>query len=139
MKKAAILIAGCLFLLACLPGFAQAQSPASPYPTSAYYKILHLERVWVHQLGYVVSFFSSQAQLQYIYLPVGWFNKGPASKAELIYSTGEPYVTIFWIDGKFDHVNLHVPRNPHDQVWGIADPAIDLTAKFNVQDVPLSF
>ena len=46
---------------------------------------------------------------------------------------------IFWVDGKFDHINLYVLDSYNSLTWGVLSQATDLTSKFDVQDVPKEF
>ncbi len=98
-------------------------------------------KVWMHQLGYMVQYWTSKSQIAQIYIPLTWFNQGVNSKADIIYGSdpGVPYVTIFWVDGKFDHINLYVQSSYTDLTWGVLSQATDLTGQFNVQDVPKEF
>jgi hypothetical protein len=137
MKKAVLFSAAVLLLLASLPAFSQAQS----YPKDAYIKTVHIEKIWTHQLGYKLQFFSSKSHVSDIYVPSTWFNKGVDSKAEIVFgNTAEyPYFTIVWVDGKFDHITLYVQQDYRDLTWGELSGAGDLTSQFNVEDVPKEF
>jgi hypothetical protein len=138
MKKAVILFAAGLFLLASLPAFSQAQSA---YPKDAYFKTVPLMKVWLHDLGYKLQFFNSKASVSDIYVPLTWFNKGAQSKAELVYGNekGVPYCTILWVDGAFDHITLYVSNDLASSSWGVLSVPGDLSALFNVQEVPKEF
>jgi hypothetical protein len=138
MKRAGVLIAVALLLCLSLPAFAQAQS----YPKDAYVKTVPLVKVWMNQLGYVLQFFSSKSQVSSIYVPISWFNNGPESKADIVFGNekGYPYVSIFWVDGKFDHIRMYVLNDYNSTTWGILPGGdSDLVAKFNVQEVPKEF
>jgi hypothetical protein len=95
----------------------------------------------MHQLGYMVQFWTSKSQIAEIYIPLTWFNQGPNSKADIIYGNepGYPRLVIFWVDGKFDHINLYVLDSYNSLTWGVLSQATDLTSKFDVQDVPKEF
>jgi hypothetical protein len=138
MKKAVILFAAGLFLLASLPAFSQAQTT---YPKDAYAKTIPLLKVWVHDLGYKLQFFNSNSQVADIYVPLTWFNKGALSKADIVYANekGFPYCTIVWVDGVFDHITLYVLNDFRSQTWGVLNVPGDLSAQFNVQEVPKEF
>ena len=138
MKKAVIVFAAVLFLLASLPAFSQAQNK---YPKDAYYKTLSLLKVWVHELGYKVQFFNSKSQVSDIYVPLAWFNKGSQSKAVLVYGNekGYPYCTIVWVDGAFDHITLYVLNDFRSATWGVLSGASDLSSQFNVEEAPKEF
>ena len=137
MKKPVICIAVAFVLLASLPAFSQAQN----YPKDAYVKSVHIVKIWAHQLGYKVQFFSSKSRVSDIYVPLTWFNKGIESKADIVYGNSAelPYFTIVWVDGKFDHITLYVWQDYRDLSWGVLGGAGDLTSQFNVEDVPREF
>jgi len=137
MKKAVILFAAVLFLLASLPAFAQTQT----YAKDAYYKAIPLLKVWVHDLGYKLQFFNSNSRVSDIYVPLTWFNKGSLSKANIVYGNekGFPYCTIVWVDGAFEHITLYVLDDFRSQTWGVLNVPGDLSTQFNVEEVPKEF
>jgi hypothetical protein len=137
MKKAGMILAATLMLLASLPVFAQ----TSAAPKDAYYKIMPIIKIWSHQLGYKIQFWSSKSTVNEIYVPVSWFNKGTESKADIFYGNDRqyPYFAIFWVGGKFDHINIYALDDFHSLTWGVLESATDLASQFNVQDVPLNF
>ena len=137
MKKAGIILAAALLLLAGLPAFAQTQV----YPKDAYYKVVPIIKIWSHQLGYKLQFWSSKSTVYDMYIPLTWFNKGTESKADIIYGneTAYPYFAIFWVDGKFDHIRIYALNDYHSLTWGVLESAADLTSLFNVQNVPMNF
>jgi len=138
MKKALVLLAAGIFLLACLPVFSQAQSAN---PKDAYVKSVRIVRIWMHQLGYKIQFFNSHSRISDIYVPLTWFNKGPESKADLVYARGSeyPYFSIYWVDNKFDHIMIYALENYNDMSWGVFEPATDVTSLFNIQEIPKEF
>ena len=146
MKRAGMVLAAGLLLMSSLPSFAQAASSSSSsnansYPKDAYYKVIPLAKVWMHQLGYMVQFWTSKSQIANIYIPITWFNQGPSSRADIIYGNepAYPYLSIVWVDGKFDHVKLYVLDHYDSPTWGVLSQAGDLTSQFNVQEVPMEF
>jgi hypothetical protein len=153
MKKAVVLFAAGLLLLASLPAFSQAatqpQAPAATqapgaqnaYPKDIYYKTVPLLKVWLHSMGYKLQFFNSSSGISDIYVPLNWFNKGSLSKANIIYGNEAnfPYCTIVWVDGAFDHITLYVQNDFNSQTWGVLNAAGDLSAQFNVQEPPKEF
>ncbi len=137
MKKALVAAAVVLLLLAGFPLFAQSQTQA--YPKEAYYKSIPLIKVWTSELGYVLQFIDSRQQISNIYVPLSWFNAGPNSKADLVYGYDSPYAVIYWVDGKFDHIVVHVLSYYDSINWGVLVNTADLAQQFNVQDVPRQF
>ena len=138
MKKALVLLAAGIFLLACLPVFSQTQSEN---PKEAYVKTVHIVKIWMHQLGYRLQFYNSHSRISDIYVPLTWFNKGPDSKADLAYGRGAeyPYYSIFWVDNKFDHIMIYALDNYADTSWGVFEPSTDVTSLFDIQEVPREF
>ena len=140
MKKALIVAAAVLFLAAGLPLFAQTYSAASN-PQQAYNKIVPLTKVWMHSMGYMLQFFNSHSQVSNIYVPFTWFNQGINSKADIVYGTDStlPYASIFWVDGKFDHITIYAYADYNSPTWGVLEDVTDRTSQFNVQEVPKDF
>ena len=140
MKKAGFVLAAIL-LLTSLPSFAQQAYSSTNNPKDAYYKIVPMLKVWSHQLGYMVQFWTTKNQIAQMYIPLTWFNQGVNSKADIFYGNLPeiPYVVIYWVDGKFDHVNLYVRNDFNSLSWGVLNQAGDLSSQFNVQDVPKEF
>jgi len=138
MKKALVLLAAGIFLLACLPVFSQSQSAN---PQDPYVKTVHIVKIWMHQLGYKIQFLNSHSRIAEIYVPLAWFNKGTESKADLVYARGPeyPYFSVFWVDGKFDHIMIYALENFNDTSWGVLEPKADISSLFNVQEVPKEF
>jgi hypothetical protein len=138
MRKALFAGLAGLLLLAALPVFAQT---ASGNPKDAYNKVVPLTKVWMHPLGYLLQFFNSKSQIAEIYVPLTWFNKGVESKADIVYGAqpSYPYASIFWVDGKFDHIIIYAWRSYDVPSWGVLENVTDRTAKFNVEEVPKDF
>jgi hypothetical protein len=152
MKRAASLVAALVLLAAGVPSFAQQAGTTQPaggaqadttsqYPKDVYYKVVPLMKVMTGSPGYMVQFFNSKAQVQTVYIPISWFNNGPTSKADIVFTLGPsiPYMAIFWADGKFDHVTLYVSSNDNDPTNGVLGEDKDLSSLFNVQEMPRNF
>lgn len=147
MKRAIFVLCAGLVLLVGLPAFAQTQAAqpqsaqAQGYPKEAYVKNIPLIRVYVHPLGYKVTYLKSNFQIGEIYVPLSWFNLGPLSKAEISYgpTSDRPYLSISWVDGKFERVMIAANSDMAGPTWGTLSPAADLTAQFNVQEPPREF
>ena len=140
MKRAGLLIAAVVLLAVSIPSFAQQTDTSSAYPKEVYCKVVPLMKVWTHALGYVVQFFSSTQKVQDVYLPLTWFNNGINSKGEIVYGLDPsyPYMAVFWEEGKFDHVTLYVSSDDNSRTNG-ALSNVDLSAAFNVQEIPRDF
>jgi hypothetical protein len=136
MKKTAILCA--VFVFAAAFGvFAQTDSSEK---SDVFYKLVPIQKVYTHQLGYKVIFLKSSFEMGSLYIPSRWFGKADG-KGVLVYeSPGQPsYFTIFWVNGKFDHIVLHVPNNMRNAIWGAMDSSKDFSSQFNVEEPKLEF
>ncbi len=153
MKRAvAVVVAGAL-LLGGLAAFAQTQpaqpaQPAQPstqqrqgYPTDAYVKNIPLIKVLVHRQGYKLLYLKSDMSIGEMYVPIAWFRGGVAATAEITYgfTPDRPYVSIAWVDGKFDHITINAQEDTMGPTWGVLDPTLDLSAQFNIQEPPREF
>lgn len=146
MKRAvAFLIAGAL-LLAGISAFAQTQPSQAPsaqqgYPKEAYVKNIPLIRVFVHPLGYKLLYWKSDMTIAELYVPLKWFHGGPASTAEITYgmTPDRPYVSIAWVDGKFDHISINAQEDMMGPTWGTLDSTLNLTAQFNITEPPRDY
>ncbi len=147
MKRAIWVLCAGIVLFAGLPAFAQTQAAqpqsaqAQGYPKEAYVKNIPLIRVYVHPLGYRLTYFKSNFQIGEIYVPISWFNQGVASKAEISYGpmSERPYASISWVDGKFERIEINANSDMRGPTWGTLSPALDLTSQFNVQEPPREF
>jgi hypothetical protein len=107
--------------------------------TSAFYPVrVDVVKVYSHADGYRVIYRKGSADVGAVYLPARWFV--PGGKAELVRDNDPsfPYITIFYKDGKFDHLRLYVLANQKDETWGILNPA-EGAGKFNSDDLKIEF
>jgi len=155
MKRAvAFLLAGALLIVGS-SAFAQTQ-PAQPaqsaqptqppsaqqgYAKDAYVKNIPCFKILVYRLGYEVLYFKGDMSIGRIYVPLTWFNGGAKAVAYITYGNGPqlPYVSIAWVDGKFDHVTINALEDMQGPTWGQIDPSVDLTSQFNIQEPPREF
>jgi hypothetical protein len=130
-----------------LPIFAQEPAKAEavdikPENSSAYYYInVPIEKVYPHQLGYMIAYRKSGAELGHAYLPGKWFAKS-AGKGELIRLEGGsqwPYLSVYYKDGKVDHLRLFVRSEYSHQSWGHIPSTANIDDRFNVEDLKLDF
>lgn len=101
-------------------------------------KTIYLEKVYPHQLGYMVTYVNNSLELRSLYIPMDWFGVA-AGKAELVYGSDRafPYMHIYWEDGEFSHLRLYVKQNLRDVSWGAIDQTEDLTDEFDVDTLEL--
>lgn len=133
MKRIAIV----LCLLVVLGGFLRAQSQTGN-ESSLFVKTIYVERVYPHQLGYMVTYVGSDLQLQRLYIPIEWFGNA-AGKAEIVYGTDRafPYLDIYWEDGEFSHLRLYVQRSLDHITWGAISQTEDWSDEFEVDGLEL--
>lgn len=151
MKASKFMVAGIfLLLVSVLPLTAQnaGTENAGTIKMSEYYVVqIPIEKVWVHNKGYVVQYRKAALVDKKVYLPLSWFvysedNPGPF-KGELIpIGPGKtwPHMVIYYKDGQFDHVRLYVRREPGHISWGRIEPYASFDENFeNVEDLRLDF
>ena len=99
-------------------------------------KTVPIAKIYTHQLGYKVLYLKSNLTIGTVYVPLAWVAKSAGGKAVIIWESNwvSPYFSIFWVDGKFDHIVLHVPTNLQSGVWGELANTPDIEAAFNVQE-----
>ena len=146
MKRAVSLVVAGTLLLVGISAFAQAQTPqtSSPqqaYPKEAYVKNVPLIRIFVHPLGYKLLYWRSDTTIGEMYVPLKWFTGGVTATAEITYgiTPDRPYVSIAWVDGKFDHITINAQEDMMGPTWGILDASVNLTTQFNIQEPPRDY
>ncbi len=85
MKKALMLLAVTAFALLCVPAFSQT---ARADPKDAFAKTVPIVKIYSHNLGYKVLYFTSKNELAEMYVPMKWF--APGVEHRLGQRTGVP-------------------------------------------------
>ncbi len=136
MKKIYLLCAAAMLVVS-LPVFAQEQRSK---PTDVFVKTVPILAVYTHQLGYKVVFVNSRQEAASLYLPITWFGKA-GGKGTIVLENSDvpPYFSIFWADGTFDHIVLHVPGDTRSPIWGVLETNEDLKSAFDVEEPKLTF
>ncbi len=116
---------------------AQEQGQGNPVITALN---IPLQRVYKHSLGYRVLFDTSDLRTSELYIPNRWF-QGAASQALLVDSLhpGVPYLTIFYADGEFSHLQLVVHRNRAHITWDALDNTDGVAERFNIETLELRY
>jgi len=84
-----------------------------------YVRTLFVEKIFIYSLGYVVVY-DKPSSMNYgtVYLPFTWFSKiGGAGEMVWGRHVSYPYLSIFWVNGKFSHVKLYVQENMSHPSW----------------------
>ena len=134
MRRVAALIV--VLLLAGAAAFAQQTAGRS-----VYVKTIPIAKIYPHPLGYRILYFRSTLDYAEMYVPLSWFTWGGTGKAAVVWgdSAEFPYLSIYYLDGKFDRIMLYLQPNMHHVPWGKLPAGFDLTARFNVQEPPRDF
>jgi len=103
MKRATIIVV-LIAIVAC----ALASAPAPANESSFYPARIDVVKVYSHSDGFRVIYRKGSADVADVFLPARWFVSG--GKAEMVRGndTSFPYMTVFYKDGKFDHLRLYV-------------------------------
>ena len=133
MKRTTVLVVLIFILLGGLAVTAQEQNPRIYVKTVSIMKILN------HSLGYKVLYLKSSMEVGEFYVPHSWFKAG--GKAELIlgYTPAFPYFSVFYRDGKFDHIKLCAHDNIQHLSWGQLKTQAGDSSKFEVETLDLEF
>jgi hypothetical protein len=125
----------CLVLLTLgILAFGQAQSGI--YVISA-----PILKILSHPEGYKVLYLrNSDLQVDEFYVPLRWLEKS-GGKAEIVFGNDPsyPYFSVFYRDGKFDFVRLHVMDKVSDVTWGILRKTEASNAAFGGETLDIKF
>ena len=104
-----------------------------------------IEKIYSHSKGYVVEYRKNGMGTERLYLPLEWFtlrvNMETVRKGELYKIKNDnvlPYLSVYYRDGKTDHVKLYVRDNSHP-TWGTILSGVNLDDQFNgVEEITVS-
>jgi hypothetical protein len=102
---------------------------------SEYYSMnLMIYRVSPHPDGYRVEYYKPSGDLFAVYLPLDWFEQGNSGPGIVVWGDGPqyPYMTVFYKDGKVDHMKLFLIDNQHHSSYGTLDRTKDYTDRFSI-------
>jgi hypothetical protein len=97
-------------------------------------------KVYAHKLGYKVVFLKENSDLGVFYVPLSWFGKA-GGQGEIVWGTDPAYpsFTVYYIDGKFDHVKLYLFKNLNDPTWAVLTPTDTEEQKFSVDTLDIKY
>jgi len=107
--------------------------------TSAFYPVrVDVVKVYTHGDGLLVVYRKGSVDVGQCYLPARWFISG--GKAELVRGQDPsfPFMSVFYKDGKFDHLRLYVNADSRDTMWGVLSPQ-DGAGKFDSDDLKIEY
>ncbi|MDR2097753.1 MAG: hypothetical protein LBP37_04455 [Spirochaetaceae bacterium] len=149
MKKTELIclltaLAGLLFTA---PVFAQDAPNAGVVGNSEFYVLnVPLEKIYAHQRGYVTEYRKNLFGTERLYLPLEWFTRtakteGPLKGyiVKIRQGTLPPYLSIYYKNGKTDHVKLYV-RDLNHPSWGTIANGVNLDENFNgIEDIKIVY
>jgi hypothetical protein len=131
MKKSSFVLICSLFLL--LSVLAQAQETEKE---DFFAKTVLITKIYSHALGFKIVYHKVSLGLGVIYVPFSWFSQ-VNSPGDLI--TGDdssyPYFTVFYRNGKFDHIEVFVQRSREHISWGLLNITRDQAEKLFAADI----
>ena len=141
MRKALLLIVLAVMCL-CFAGplFAQ-QSSAKSQGSEYYYFSFDIEKIYVHRLGYIVSY-RQGLQTSRAYLPAEWFTDVGGRGEVIMLNTGNewPSFTVFYKNGEFSHVKLRLRRDRGHLTWGVVPQHLNMDEYFQgIDEITLQF
>ncbi|MDC7224409.1 MAG: hypothetical protein PQJ60_11765 [Spirochaetales bacterium] len=144
MKKAIIIIS----LLGLIIPFLTAQDAVDTWKgtdkESEYYSVnLMIYRISPHPDGYRVEYYQPNGDLFAVYLPLNWFEQGNTGPGQIVWGEGPqyPYMSLYYKDGKIDHMRLYVIDNEYHTSWGTMDRSKDYSEQFGIafEDLKLEY
>ncbi len=101
---------------------------------------VYVQRIYPHSLGYKVIYNQSDLYPGELYLPGRWFTDA-AGKAAIIYRNhaSVPYMTVYYVNGEFSHLQLFAHSNPAHRSWGALPSDQDLREEFSVETLDISY
>jgi hypothetical protein len=122
MKKLIFIL---ILVIVISPLFAQEQEDERMFgdqTSDVFYIKVHVERIIMAGTGYLVQYrMLSSPRLGIVGIPFSWFTHASA-RAEMVNlprGPSMPSMSIFFRNGEFDFVRLHVHRNRSHRTWSV--------------------
>ena len=105
-----------------------------------FYKHAQIVKIYTHMLGYKVVYRKSNLRLGEFFVPMNWF-KNSGGKGEIVWGSkpSYPYFSVFWVDGKFNHIRLYVVSNVNSHTWGVLEGGKELIEDFQIEELNIEF
>lgn len=119
MRKTAVLIFVVMLLCAVS---VTAETPERLVEGSFTYVNVPVLKVMEQRDNYVVYYRKFGTKIGCVSIPREWFKQGQSGRKGFVKPLAknvEPYISIFFEDGEFVRLNLNVPNNKSDKVWGV--------------------
>jgi len=98
-----------------------------------YYINVSVERIYPSKDGYVIQYLCPTSTIATLGIPNEWFANA-AGKAEIVklpFASDWPTMTVFYVDGKFNHVRLYVHPEKSHATWGSLPQGSDVSKFFS--------
>jgi hypothetical protein len=118
-----------------------AQEIAEENKSKFFYINVPVEKIYIHQKGYVVQYRAGTLLINTVYIPIEWF-RDAGGKADIINlppGKSWPYLTVFTKDGQFSHLRLYVRREATHETWGNISSNVNIDDRFEVEEIKLEF
>ncbi len=106
---------------------------------SMYVRTIPIIKIFVHQLGYKIFYLTNRGDVDSFYAPMEWFNRA-GGKGQITYGLGPqfPYLSIYWVNGKFSHLKLFLIESVQHDTWGVLkEPSSQIAERFKVDEPKL--
>ena len=72
-------------------------------------------------------------------MPYSWFK--PGGKGQVVFGSGRsyPFFSVFYVDGKFDHVKLYLVESMGHVSWGSMRKREGDASRFDVETLDLAY
>lgn len=144
-KTAAVCLFALLSVFLAIPAFSQDDAaPGDPPVSNSDFYVLQvpIEKIYSTPKGYLIEYRKNGLRMNSILLPIEWFTRTAATtealKGEmvrLINGKFFPYMTIYYKDGKTDHVRVFI-RDVNHRTWGSKlPPNVNIDEISNIEDI----
>jgi hypothetical protein len=103
-----------------------------------YYVNIPIVKILKHRMGYKIFYAKNDMKIASVFVPIRWMVQ-IGGKGMMIWGkeSSYPYMSVYWIDKKFDHVRLYL-KPLSDESWGVLDASDDeVRASFNVEELKI--
>jgi hypothetical protein len=105
-----------------------------------YYYNFPIEKIYLHNLGYMVVYRRSSNRASRTFIPFAWFSTigGKGEIVGLPSGNEWPSFTVYYKNGTFSHVRLKLRQNKLHETWGIVPLNVNLDDQFrDIEEVKL--
>ncbi len=135
MKKTVLLL-----VLGCLLFGLAASLPLVAEESEFYYVNVQILKIFPYRLGYYVIYRRAGLKTGEAYIPQEWFDRRDnRAVLNLTEQNINPYLTIMFKNGEFDHVRVVAMKDINHPSWGTISPGAPIEDKFKIEKLALEF